>query len=468
MYSDPVFDYMPLIECYTTEKEVYPWSEHTRQEMTQNIGALWLHETLKKHPLRTMVADEADLFVIPFDTFLSAILMEKCEAAKSTSGEWHNQRVAAVKRVLEESPYLKRNRGHDHLLISPWFGTPRVLGGGKLPNTSVWWAQTNAEPNTLWSMLRSNAILATIDEFFARDWNKVLVVPYVAHADITNLSHSLDPEAPDHPLLSDEDTEKRNSTFFFRGGISHGVNCRSQLLRGNSWLRKFVFEVFEDIPHAEVVPTEVNKDHLMERLRAGQKDAVINEDEAYHDRIAEVLSQVTETSRRKIRNPAFKKERYIMDLKRSKYCLHLRGDTTTSRRLFDSIAAGCVPFIISDDVHLPFIDQIDYSKFSVIVPERKFIRNAQNIIKMYSNNMELWQQKREALAQARRDLIYGYHAPMDYFHGEYVGPVHRSTFRSRAADHILQQAFELTAVRGRYRRFKETFIGKCPKPLFLF
>jgi hypothetical protein len=33
--------------------------------------------------------------------------------------------------------------------------------------------------------MRATAILATIDEYFARDWNKVLVVPYVAHAMMT-------------------------------------------------------------------------------------------------------------------------------------------------------------------------------------------------------------------------------------------------------------------------------------------
>ena len=35
-----------------------------------------------------------------------------------------------------------------------------------------------------------------------------------------------------------------------------------------------------------------------------------------------------------------------------------KGDTTTSRRLFDAVAAGCIPVIIADNVNLPFSNQV--------------------------------------------------------------------------------------------------------------
>jgi len=35
-------------------------------------------------------------------------------------------------------------------------------------------------------------------------------------------------------------------------------------------------------------------------------------------------------------------------LQDSHFCIHLRGDTPTSRRLYDSIAAGCLPIVVSD------------------------------------------------------------------------------------------------------------------------
>lgn len=51
----------------------------------------------------------------------------------------------------------------------------------------------------------------------------------------------------------------------------------------------------------------------------------------------------------------------------SKFCLNIAGDTPSSNRLFDAIAAHCVPVIISDDIELPFEDVLDYSEFSVFV-----------------------------------------------------------------------------------------------------
>ncbi|KAG0577318.1 hypothetical protein KC19_5G147800 [Ceratodon purpureus] len=51
----------------------------------------------------------------------------------------------------------------------------------------------------------------------------------------------------------------------------------------------------------------------------------------------------------------------------SKFCLNLAGDTPSSNRLFDSIASHCVPVIISDDVEVPFEDELNYTKFCFFV-----------------------------------------------------------------------------------------------------
>lgn len=51
----------------------------------------------------------------------------------------------------------------------------------------------------------------------------------------------------------------------------------------------------------------------------------------------------------------------------SKFCLNIAGDTPSSNRLFDSIASHCVPVIISDDIELPFEDELDYSEFCVFI-----------------------------------------------------------------------------------------------------
>ncbi|CAN0485536.1 unnamed protein product, partial [Laminaria digitata] len=38
------------------------------------------------------------------------------------------------------------------------------------------------------------------------------------------------------------------------------------------------------------------------------------------------------------------------------FCFCPRGDTTSSRRIFDAISAGCIPVLTTDEAHaLPFL-----------------------------------------------------------------------------------------------------------------
>lgn len=62
-------------------------------------------------------------------------------------------------------------------------------------------------------------------------------------------------------------------------------------------------------------------------------------------------------------------EQYMADMSDSVFCLCVRGDTTSSRRLFTAITLGCIPVLVADWVQLPFERLIDYSRFTVRVPE---------------------------------------------------------------------------------------------------
>ena len=61
-------------------------------------------------------------------------------------------------------------------------------------------------------------------------------------------------------------------------------------------------------------------------------------------------------------------------MRSSKFCLHLAGDTPSSNRLFDAIASHCVPVIISDEIELPFEDELDYSQFCLFVRSQDALR----------------------------------------------------------------------------------------------
>lgn len=56
----------------------------------------------------------------------------------------------------------------------------------------------------------------------------------------------------------------------------------------------------------------------------------------------------------------------IHGMRSSKFCLHPAGDTPSSCRLFDAIVSHCVPVIVSDNIELPFEDELDYTEFSVV------------------------------------------------------------------------------------------------------
>jgi hypothetical protein len=71
---------------------------------------------------------------------------------------------------------------------------------------------------------------------------------------------------------------------------------------------------------------------------------------------------------------------YIDYMHRSRFCLVTRGDTSSTRRLFAAINAGCIPLIISHWISLPFERIIDYSTFTVTVDEGDVFNYPQQVI----------------------------------------------------------------------------------------
>jgi hypothetical protein len=73
-------------------------------------------------------------------------------------------------------------------------------------------------------------------------------------------------------------------------------------------------------------------------------------------------------------------EQFHQTMYRSEFCLHARGDTTSSQRLFLIINTNCIPIIISDNSILPFESLIDYSLFSVKVEEAFVINDVHEFV----------------------------------------------------------------------------------------
>ncbi|GAA5917161.1 hypothetical protein JCM8208_004855 [Rhodotorula glutinis] len=62
-------------------------------------------------------------------------------------------------------------------------------------------------------------------------------------------------------------------------------------------------------------------------------------------------------------------QRYLGTLSASKFCLLPRGIPAWTTRTFEAIYSGCIPAFIVDRNMFPFQDVLDYSKFSVTIPE---------------------------------------------------------------------------------------------------
>ncbi|CAH8316921.1 unnamed protein product [Eruca vesicaria subsp. sativa] len=69
-----------------------------------------------------------------------------------------------------------------------------------------------------------------------------------------------------------------------------------------------------------------------------------------------------------------RKMSYVQHMKSSKYCLCPMGYEVNSPRIVEAIYYECVPVIIADNFVLPFSEVLDWSAFSVVVPEKDIPR----------------------------------------------------------------------------------------------
>ncbi|KAH9615870.1 hypothetical protein KSS87_010284, partial [Heliosperma pusillum] len=77
-------------------------------------------------------------------------------------------------------------------------------------------------------------------------------------------------------------------------------------------------------------------------------------------------------------------------MRSSKFCLHPAGDTPSSCRLFDAIVSHCVPVIISDQIELPFEDELDYSEFSVFFSTKEALKPSYMVEQLRKVPEERW------------------------------------------------------------------------------
>ena len=67
---------------------------------------------------------------------------------------------------------------------------------------------------------------------------------------------------------------------------------------------------------------------------------------------------------------------HILYMRQAVFCPIPRGDSATSKRLYDAIMQGCIPVIVSDQLRLPFRRYLSYTGAVLTVPEQFLLDEA--------------------------------------------------------------------------------------------
>ena len=96
VYTDKEFQYSDLLVCYKEKFGVNAWEDERMWELAQNTGALWLHASLMRHRSRVSRPEDAKLFVVPIDAYVSF-------KAGACGGMEHKDRMEAALAKLKKS-----------------------------------------------------------------------------------------------------------------------------------------------------------------------------------------------------------------------------------------------------------------------------------------------------------------------------------------------------------------------------
>lgn len=106
---------------------------------------------------------------------------------------------------------------------------------------------------------------------------------------------------------------------------------------------------------------------------------------------------------------------YSSRLTNSKFCLNPRGDTFTSRRLFDSIAGGCIPIVEEGGINnnLPFSWKLDYTAFIIFTPPKTLSNETllqefcEDLVLQTKQDVQRFNRMQIELFRARKELMWG-------------------------------------------------------------
>ena len=322
LHDTGAFDLSDTVDCYlgaiNSTLSIDDMDERLTPDDAEHLTDLWLASRLRRHPQRTHDADEADLHIVgaPLATSwraaaqgIGAERMPHHQSLRSRCGGFsaHADRMERIASELERMPAFRRNRGRDFLVAITHYNPIRILG------------------RRLLGMLQAGpSWMATADKEFRElrtlrpHSEGVVVLPYKAHYMLEAAAWRHARSAASAPSLD----------FMF-----HGCTRRTS---AEGALRGSFLSMLRELPATSLTGLSDSCDYT--------------------------YASDFESTRLASRQTA-------AAFLNSSFCFVLPGDTPTSRRLFDSIAAGCIPLVMGDAdkiaTNLPFHSSIDWSELAL-------------------------------------------------------------------------------------------------------
>ena len=293
----------------------------------QYAGEHYFLRQVRQHRWRVTDPSRALLFIVPL--YINAALQPSV-AGTSCNGTHYQRLLDATAAAVARTEQYARHQGADHIIVcNSWKVAQK-------PPHQAPWSKQGQLPNQFFRHTFRNAIMGHMEirhghDTFGSFWRCSVVSPYTANYD----------PASDVHLRSPGSTE-RDVSFYFQGG----ANNRGTM--GYAF-RQAVLAQLEDFPRAHVSAFS---------LPGQPRDT------------APCRGSLTTNCRAGRSNPAF---RSLMG--RAKFNLVLRGDSPSSRRLVDGIAAGSLSVLVSDQlwsVGLPFSCLVPWRKMAFTLRERPF------------------------------------------------------------------------------------------------
>lgn len=334
-------------------------------ETAEHMSDAAILSSLMSHPNRVNRSQDAQLIVLG-EPLLSSYYATLLDTANESCGrgDYHSDRDALADELHQQRAVWKEKRV---LAIATDWRLHDALG-----------------PRILSWMRRTGAVLAAVDHFIPSHRGKItntVIIPYRTHflseLGAQGLPLNVPAELAWGGSLSWAPSLNRELTFTFHGRMER---------RDAGAERNLLLNLTDDLQNTSV--------HGFTRNLHSEES---------------VIDAAVGTAHAMLK---------------SVFCLIPAGDTPSTRRLFDALAAGCVPIIFQDinsiADNLPFRNTIDWSQIAIFAGSLECTEENLDVSKRWLASLLTYIDNLNAIVHMRKKLHDAYTKYLSVTHGEFL------------------------------------------------